>query len=97
MPNTAKNIPTYWYQEIVLNSPNKKSPTKIVLTVNNESIVAELTAKPNFDVTKPKVKKTNGEIIKIATNHIVLNLSSFPAQIALTELAKRATSTAIII
>ena len=64
--------------------------------VNNESTVAELKVNPNFDVTNPKVIKTNGEMIISAKSHIV-NFSSFPAQIALIELAMRATETAPII
>ena len=82
---------------MLFNSRNKKSPTKIVLIVNKESIVAEVTAKPNFDVTSPKVKKTKGEIIKTAKNHRVANLFSFPAHIALIELARRAMKTVPII
>jgi len=69
----------------------------MVLAVNNESIVAELIANPSLDVTNPKVMKTNGEITKRARNHGEVNLFSFPAHIALVELARRAIATAIII
>lgn len=66
----------------------------IVLKVKRESIVAELTASPNFEVTKPKVKKTSGEMTNTAKNHTDVNLFSFPAHIALIEFAERASNTA---
>jgi hypothetical protein len=50
-------------------------------------------ASPNFAVTKPKVIKTNGEII-ISANSQIENLLSLLAQTALTEFAARAIRTA---
>ena len=82
---------------MAFTSPKIKSPTKIVLTVNKESIVPELTANPNLEVTKPKVMKTRGEISRTATNHGDVNLSSLLAHIALVELATTATNTATMI
>lgn len=63
--------------------------------VSNESMVAELTERPNLDVANPKVIKTSGEMTITAKSHIV-NLFSLLAQIALKEFAARAIRTALM-
>jgi hypothetical protein len=68
----------------------------IVVMVNSESTVPEVTANPIFEVTNPKVIKTSGEIIIRARSQIE-NLFALLAQIALMELAARAIKTALII
>ncbi len=89
-------MPKYCNRERLPKPPKTTSPTITELRVNNESIVAELTAIPNFDVTNPKVIKTSGDIT-IKINNQIVNLFSLLAQTVLTELAASATRTAIII
>ena len=67
----------------------------MVLITSKESMIADPKANPNLETTNPKVIKTIGEIIITAKSHIVI-LFSLLAQIALMELAKRATETAPI-
>ena len=73
---------------------NRKSPTKIVVIVNNESTIAEPMDNPSFEAANPKVIKTKGEITTNNKSHIENLPPLSVAQITLIELANTAIETA---